>query len=173
MRYCNTTILKPGRDFNADDVSPGCPCLLYGKVGNNCKRIFDSGIHIYEPSLVTYLKSRKFDSQEILNFDIPLYAPLCSHFHSFSTYFPWLDFSRLLDYCFGDLKEKHCLKNETLAIFSGSNHGCPGLCGVIQSVLVIQCFLILVYFWFFFDSADQCVNQNASLLKAYSIQRLP
>ncbi len=33
----------------------------------------------------------------------------------------------LLDYCFGYLKEKHCLKNESLAIFSGSNHGAPGL----------------------------------------------
>ncbi len=27
----------------------------------------------------------------------------------------------LLDYCFGYVKEKHCQKNETLAIFSGSN----------------------------------------------------
>ncbi len=42
-------------------------------------------------------------------------------------YFPWLDFSRLLDYSFGYLKEKHCSKNETLAIFSGSNHGRLGL----------------------------------------------
>ncbi len=34
--------------------STGALCHLYGKVGNNCKRIADSGIHIYEPSLVTY-----------------------------------------------------------------------------------------------------------------------
>ena len=38
----------------------------------------------------------------------------------------WI-FSGLLDYCFGYLKEKHCPKNESLAIFSGSNHGAPGL----------------------------------------------
>ncbi len=35
-------------------ISPGRPCHLYGKAGNNCKRISDNGIHIYEPSLVTY-----------------------------------------------------------------------------------------------------------------------
>ena len=33
----------------------------------------------------------------------------------------------LLDYYFGYLKEKNCPKNETLAIFSRSNHGAPGL----------------------------------------------
>ncbi len=32
-----------------------------------------------------------------------------------------------MDYCFGYLKKKHYPKNETLAIFSGSNHGAPGL----------------------------------------------
>ncbi len=45
-------------------------------MGNNCKRISDSGIHI------------------------------C---------------------CFGYFKEKHCPKNASLAIFSGSNHGAPRL----------------------------------------------
>ena len=35
-------------------ISPRALCHLYGKAGNNCKRISDSGIHIYEPSLVTY-----------------------------------------------------------------------------------------------------------------------
>ena len=45
-------------------------------------------------------------------------------------YFPWLDFSRLLDYCSGYLKEKHYPKNETLANFSRFNHICPGLEGI-------------------------------------------
>ncbi len=40
-------------DFNIA-TSPGRSCHLYGKVGNNCKRISDSGTHIYEPSLVTF-----------------------------------------------------------------------------------------------------------------------
>ncbi len=31
--------------------SPGALCHIYGKVGNNCKRISDSGIHICGPSL--------------------------------------------------------------------------------------------------------------------------
>ncbi len=34
--------------------SPRALCHLYGKVGNNCKRISDSGIHIYEYILLTY-----------------------------------------------------------------------------------------------------------------------
>ncbi len=44
-------------DGDSSACSPRALWHLYGKVGNNCERISDSGIHIYEPSLVTYCKA--------------------------------------------------------------------------------------------------------------------
>ncbi len=55
--YQSTTFQKLTLTFDKQPlltISPGHLCHLYGKVGNNCKRISDSGILIYGPSLVTY-----------------------------------------------------------------------------------------------------------------------
>ena len=54
FRQCLDNILCPL------GYSPGALCHLYCKVGNNCKRISDNGIHIYDPSLVTYYFKEKY-----------------------------------------------------------------------------------------------------------------
>ena len=60
--------------------------------------------------------------------------------------YKWWHFSRLLDYCFGYLKEKHCAKNETLAIFSRSNHERLGLNRIGSILKLSQHFCTIKYY---------------------------